>query len=110
MIKGTRPPEKVLAMAKKLKVPVTQLEWGKGSRQYLTTSFIKSILKRKLHNKKFGKPKYKPLPVYPNWDWGVEKKSGHKSTRTVSTANIQKGFHKSNTASMGGRNFNDLLK
>jgi hypothetical protein len=92
MIKGTRPPEKILAMAKKLKVPVTQLEWGKGSRQYLTTSFIKSMLKRKLHNKKFGKPKYKPLPLYPNWDWDVAKKKWSQKYKNSINCKHPKGF------------------
>ena len=92
MIKGTRPPENVLAMAKKLKVPTTSLIWGKGGREYLTTSFIKSQLKRKVHIKKFGEPKYKPLPVYPNWDVLVAKKKWSQKYKNSINCKHPKGF------------------
>jgi hypothetical protein len=61
MIKGIKPPDKVLTLARKLKVPTTSLIWGTGARKYLKTSFIETLirgrLKKRLHIKKFGKPK-----------------------------------------------------
>jgi hypothetical protein len=62
MIKGIRPPEKVLALARKLKVPTTSLIWGTGAREYLKTSFIETLIRSRL--KKKPKPrKHKPIPI-----------------------------------------------
>jgi len=90
MIKGIKPPDKVLTLARKLKVPTTSLIWGTGAREYLKTSFIETRirwrLKERLRIKKFGKPKprkHKPIPIPPGFNpkSDASKRMGEKVRR-----------------------------
>ena len=85
MIKGVRPPDKVLALARKLKVPTTSLIWGTGAREYLKTSFIETLIRSRL-KKKIGKPKprkHKPIPIPPGFNpkSDASKRMGEKVRR-----------------------------
>jgi len=62
MIKGIRPPEKVLTLARKLKVPTTSLIWGTGAREYLKTSFIETLIRSRLKRRPNPR-KHKPIPI-----------------------------------------------
>jgi hypothetical protein len=62
MIKGIKPPDKVLTLARKLKVPTTSLIWGTGAREYLKTSFIETRIRWRLKERFSG---FKPTMAMP---------------------------------------------
>jgi len=70
MIKGIKPPDKVLTLARKLKVPTTSLIWGTGAREYLKTSFIETLIRGRL-KRGLGKPKPRPrkIPILPHFNY-----------------------------------------
>jgi len=51
MVFGTKPPESIIALAKKLHLPVTHLQWGRRSREWLKTRSIETNIKRILLQK-----------------------------------------------------------